>query len=134
MTGKPLVDADRKIWLLEIQDDIRRASELNRETVITCSALKKTYRQQLTAPGAVQLVWVDVPEQVLKKRLESRKDHFLPTSILKSQLAAFEPITDDENVIVVNGNQSIDDVIQELKTKALERYPHLNKPWWRRWI
>jgi gluconokinase len=133
-SSQPLQDEDRRQWLGEIEDDIRWAIDRNRETVMTCSALKKIYRQQLTFPGGVQLVWIDVPEQILRQRLEGRDNHFMPASMLNSQLAAFQAISADENIITVDGSKPIDDVMQELILKALERFPHLNKPWWQRCI
>jgi gluconokinase len=131
-SDRPLQDEDRRQWLGEIEDDMRWAIDRNRETVMTCSALKKIYRQQLTFSGDVQLVWIDVPEQILRQRLEGRDNHFMPPSMLDSQLAAFQAISADENIITVDGSKPIDDVMQELMAKALERFPHLNKPWWRR--
>jgi gluconokinase len=54
LSQKPLQDEDRRQWLLEIEDDIRLAITQNREAVITCSALKASYRRQLTYLGQVQ--------------------------------------------------------------------------------
>jgi gluconokinase len=131
ISHQPLQDEDRHQWLGEIEDDIRSAISKNRETIITCSALKQSYRKQLSLPK-VQLVWIDVPVTVLRQRLKDRPNHFLPPAILESQIKAFEAVSPEENIITVNGNQSIDDVLKELIKKAVERFPHLNKPWWER--
>ena len=76
LSQTPLQDDDRRQWLLEIEADIRRSIERNRETVMTCSALKASYRKQLTSLGRVQLVWLDVPQQELKRRLAKRDHHY----------------------------------------------------------
>jgi gluconokinase len=133
ISQQPLQDEDRRQWLGEIEDDIRWAIDRNRETVITCSALKQSYRQQILLER-VQLVWIDVPAQVLTQRLEGRPDHFMVSSMLDSQIKAFQAISPAENIITVNGDRPIDDVMQELMAKALERFPHLNNPWWGRCI
>jgi gluconate kinase len=59
-------------------------------------------------------------------------NHFMPPSMLNSQLAAFQAISADEKIITVDGSKPIDDVMQELTARVLERFPDLNKPWWQR--
>ena len=129
---KPLQDEDRLPWLLDIEDDIHRAITRNREIVITCSAIKVLYRKQITSLGRVQLVWLDVPRLVLEQRLKKRVEHYMKSEMLDSQIAAFESITSEENVIIVDGDHSIDTVISQLMTKAIQRYPNIVKPWWQR--
>ncbi len=131
ISQQPLQDEDRRQWLGEIEDDIRWAIDRNRETVMTCSALKQSYRQQISLKR-VQLVWIDVSAQVLTQRLKDRPHHFMVSSMLDSQIEAFQAISLSENIITVNGERPIDDVMQELRSKALERFPHLNNPWWER--
>jgi gluconokinase len=127
-----LEDRDRLPWLVEIEDDIRRALGKDRETVITCSALKASHRKQLTSLGRVQLVWLDVPISVLKQRLKERPKHYMGAEMLDSQMAAFEPITSEENAITVDGNFPIDTVVSELMAKVIQRFPRMKKPWWER--
>jgi gluconokinase len=128
----PLEDRDRREWLLAIEQDIRRAVELNRETVLTCSALKVTYRQQLTAPGRVQLVWIEVPTEELKRRLTLRPDHFMKPEMLDSQLATFEALQSDENAIILDGMLTLDGMVEVLMRKAHQQFPSLAKLWWER--
>ncbi len=128
----PLEDDDRREWLLAIEQDIRRAVELNRETVITCSALKVAYRQQLTAPGRVQWVSIEVPPEELKRRLTLRPDHFMKPEMLDSQLAAFEPLQSNENAIMLDGMLTLDRIVEELMKQAQQNFPSLKKLWWER--
>ncbi|MGK7890867.1 MAG: gluconokinase [Leptolyngbyaceae cyanobacterium] len=130
----PLQDQDRHQWLLEIEDDIQRAVDRNRETVITCSALKASYRQQLTSPGRVQLIWLKVPKLELEQRLTKRLNHYMKPEMLQSQLATFEPITPEENVIVLNGLLQPTAMIHELLEKASSLFPAMKKAWWQRYM
>jgi gluconokinase len=132
ISQESLEDRDRLPWLMEIEDDIQRALDKNRETVITCSALKASYRQQLTSLGRVQLVWLDVTVLVLKQRLKARPKHYMEAEMLDSQMAAFEPITPKENAMTVNGNLPIDTVVSELMAEVIQRFPSMEKPWWER--
>jgi gluconokinase len=128
----PLDDSDRKEWLLRIEEDIRRVKLLKSEAVITCSCLKSSYRKQLTSLGQVQLVWISVPEEVLEQRLAFRDNHFMKPEMLDSQLASFEPIRSDENVIVVNGLLKPSEIVVELMRQAVQRFPSLTSSWWQR--
>ncbi|MBM0742016.1 gluconokinase [Phormidium sp. CLA17] len=128
----PLEDSDRRSWLLEIENDTQRAIALKRETVLTCSALKLSYRKQLTAQERVQLVWLNVPEAELERRLSQRANHYMQLEMLRSQIATFEPIQPDENAIIVNGLLSPVEVINELLSIATQLFPNLKKSWWQR--
>lgn len=129
---QPLQDGDRQQWLMELEADICRAILHERETVLTCSALKVTYRNQLTAPGRVQLIWLNVPEEELERRLAQRSHHYMKLDMLHSQIEAFEPLEPEEDAIVVNGFQPPDQVIEELLNKITEKFPALEKDWWQR--
>ncbi len=132
LSKKPLEDEDRRKWLLAIEDDIRRAKNLNSEAVITCSCLKSSYRRRLASLGQVQLVWLSVPEAELAQRLDTRENHFMKSEMLKSQLAAFEPIGSEEHVLVVNGVYAPRQIVDELMGKATQMFPGLNTSWWQR--
>jgi gluconokinase len=134
ITPQPLQEEDRLPWFLAIEDDIRRAIDLNREIVMTCSALKASYREQLTSLGRVQLVWLDVDVLILDQRLKERSGHYMKCEMLSSQIATFEAISPEENVITVDGNLSVDDILSELTTKIFRRFLSMKKPWWERYI
>ena len=129
---QPLADEDRHQWLQEIEEDIQRAITKQRETVITCSALKTTYRDQLTALDRIQLVWLKVPKPELERRLQRRANHYMKADMLNSQLAAFEDITPEENVITVDGRLLPSKIVDELLNQATWLYPGLEKKWWQR--
>jgi gluconokinase len=132
LSQNPLEDEDRRQWLLEIEADIRQAIERNREIVLTCSTLKTSYRKQLTSPGRVQLVWLNVSQLELERRLTQRLNHYMKPEMLYSQIAAFEPISSEEDVITIDGLLSPDEIVHELLRKAIQRFPGLKQPWWQR--
>ncbi len=134
LSQSPLQDEDRHQWLREIEDDIQRAIERNRETVLTCSALKASYRKRLTSPGRVQLVWLNVPPSELEQRLTQRSNHYMKIEMLRSQIATFEPIDPDDDIMTVNGLLAPSEVVDELLDKAIQRFPSMSKSWWQRCI
>ncbi|NER00940.1 MAG: AAA family ATPase [Cyanothece sp. SIO2G6] len=129
---QPLQDEDRHQWLVEIEADIQRAVDRNREIVITCSALKASYREQLIAPGRVQLVWLKVPKRELEQRLARRLSHYMQPEMLESQLTTFEPIHPAENVITVDGLLPPAEIIHELLKHIITLFPNMEKVWWQR--
>ena len=129
---QPLQEEDRLPWLLEIEADIRGAIARNREIVITCSALKASYRTQLISLGRVQLVLLDVDISILEQRLKQRSGHYMKPEMLLSQIATFESISPAENVIIIDGNHPIDAVMDELMTEVIQRFPIMKKSWWER--
>jgi gluconokinase len=102
--GTPLDDADREPWLRGLAAWIAERERAGTSCVLTCSALKRSYRDVLRRGNAsVFFAHVDVPEAVLAERLAQRTDHHMPASLLTSQLATLEPLQDDEPGITVSG-------------------------------
>jgi gluconokinase len=98
--GEPLTDADRLPWLAQIAGWIDREIENGRHGVITCSALKRTYRDRLRRPE-VLFVYLALPRSELERRMATRRGHFMPASLLDSQMAALEPPEADESALRV---------------------------------
>jgi gluconokinase len=90
--GVPLTEDDRRPWL---EDLARRMAGWEAEggAVVACSALRRRHRDLLGAasPGAVRFVFLDAPVEVVRERLARRRGHYMPASLLDSQLAALEP-------------------------------------------
>jgi gluconokinase len=95
--GIPLTDADRAPWLDLI------AAELHRPVVVACSALKRAYRDRLRrdAPD-LTLVYLHGSRELLAERMGGRRGHFMPTTLLDSQLATLEPPMPDEKAVAVD--------------------------------
>lgn len=95
--GTPLTDDDRWPWLEAIGDWLHRHEEEQRSAVATCSALRREYRDVLRERcPQVCFCELDVDHDSLEQRLEHRHDHYMPTSLLDSQLTTWEALEPDE--------------------------------------
>lgn len=104
--GEPLTDADRLPWLRAVAAELAAAPS---GAVVACSALRRRYRDVLRdgAPG-VTFVHLDGSRDVLAARLAARLDHFMPASLLDSQLATLEPLDADEAGVVLDVGETPD--------------------------
>ena len=101
--GIPLADADREPWLDAVAREIDRAAGDDERLVVACSALARRHRRRLGLPHPqVRLVHLDGPPELIRRRLADRVGHFMPVSLLESQLAALEPPEPDEHAITVD--------------------------------
>ena len=102
--GIPLDDDDRAPWLDRLAGWIAEREDAGRSVVLTCSALKRRYRDRLREGNdSVWFVHVDVPEDELARRMAARTGHYMPASLLESQLAALERLGADEPGVTVSG-------------------------------
>ncbi|MEU0536898.1 gluconokinase [Amycolatopsis tolypomycina] len=92
--GTPLTDEDRAPWLAAIAGWIREHQASG--GVVTSSALKRRYRDVLRGGGDVWFAHLHGDRTILAERMKSRSGHFMPVSLLDSQLADLEPLQDDE--------------------------------------
>ena len=104
--GQPLTDIDRGPWLRRVRQWIDQRIAEGRPGIITCSALKRAYRDVLRDPHVV-FVHLTGPRTVLAARLDARHGHFMPAALLDSQLATLEPPADDEQAITVDISGSL---------------------------
>ena len=108
--GQALDDHDRQPWLEAVG---RWLAAHAGGGVMSCSALKRTYRDQLRdhAPD-MAFLQLEGSRELIAKRQASRRGHFMPDSLLGSQLAALEPLEADERGMVIDVGQSVDDIVQ----------------------
>ncbi len=99
-SGQALTDEDRWPWLEKVAEWIDDHAATGQPGIMTCSALKKAYRDRLRRPG-VAFVHLNGTRELLTARLAARRDHYMPSSLLDSQLEALQPLEADENGIVV---------------------------------
>ncbi|WP_042723510.1 gluconokinase [Curtobacterium sp. B18] len=111
--GTPLTDEDRWPWLDVIAAWIRSHLDEGTPGVVTCSALKRSYRDVLRAPGVV-FVHVAGDGALIEDRMSKRSGHFMPTSLLQSQLATLEVPGDDEAHITVAADRTPDEESAEV--------------------
>ena len=96
--GRPLDDTDRWPWLEKIGVAIAGHLEQGRSVVAACSALRRGYREALAKAARCELIFVHltIDQAKLAARIQARRQHFMPVSLLASQLAALEPLAADE--------------------------------------
>lgn len=112
--GIPLTDEDRWPWLDLIGQQIAASLAAGAGIVVTCSALKLIYRERLRAAagGHLYFVYLDGSKELLTKRMGERKGHFMPTSLLESQLRTLEVPTGEPGVVTVGIDDSIDGIVE----------------------
>ncbi|RVW04748.1 gluconokinase [Rhodococcus spongiicola] len=99
-SGQPLTDEDRWPWLERVAQWVQEHTDKGLPGIITCSALRRSYRDLLRGDHVVFVHLVGTREQIAE-RLTTRLDHFMPASLLDTQIAALEPPDPDEDAIVV---------------------------------
>jgi len=101
--GIPLTDEDRAPWLIAIADFIDQARYAGNHTVIACSALKRRYRTVIVGNRPdVRLIYLKGDIELIGRRIAARHEHFMPTSLLRSQFDALEEPGPDEHPVVVS--------------------------------
>ena len=110
-SGRPLTDEDRWPWLAAVAEVVRERSADCGRVVASCSALRRAYRDRLRDDVA-QLFFLHLhaPREVLAFRLGGRRGHFMPQSLLDSQLSTLEPLAADEWGAVLDVSPPVDDV------------------------
>jgi gluconokinase len=122
--GTPLTDADRSDWLAAVAARLGRAHAAGRGLVVSCSALKRSYRDRLRAACPdLRFVHLHGEVDLLRRRLAARTGHYMPAALLDSQLATLERPAVDENAIEIDVGPSSDQVaataLAQLRTPAL---------------
>jgi gluconokinase len=120
-SGLPLSDADREEWLATIARRIAEADRSGTGLVVACSALKRRYRDQLSAAsGRVVYLFLSGDKPTVVERMSRRAGHFMPLSLIDSQFDALEPPQPDERVltlpITLNPDQMLEEADRQLAT------------------
>jgi gluconokinase len=114
-SGQALDDEDRWPWLRTLAAWIGEHEQAGTSVVVTCSALKRSYRDLLRdGHPSVWFACVTVDADVLRERVTKRTGHYMPSSLLESQLATLEPLQDDEPGAPISGAGAPDDVVDGL--------------------
>lgn len=119
--GIPLTDEDRWPWLDRCAGWLRARLAEGHGGVLTCSALKRAYRERLGegTPG-LWFLYLKVPEEVLRARIERRRGHYMPSSLLGSQLATLEPPGPPEPALTVPVEWTVDETVTDIIQRLLE--------------
>jgi gluconokinase len=113
--GIPLDDTDRRGWLLTIQGRIREAAEADQGLILSCSALKRAYRDLLREADS-ELVFIHLAGSctVIANRIQARPGHFMPVSLLESQFRDLEPPGQDERAISLDIETTPDALVEQV--------------------
>ena len=125
-SGTPLTDDDRWGWLAAIGEWIAASQQ---PVVVSCSALKRSYRDQLRTAAVAPLVFIHLTgrPELIRQRMQSRPDHFMPASLLRSQLDALQPLEPDEVGITVDIASPVADIASTCITKLPYLHPLLTQ-------
>ena len=106
--GDPLDDADRAPWLEAVAARMREL----KDGVVACSALRARHRATLRVRDDVRFVFLDAPRPVLGRRLAHRKGHYMPPSLLPSQLGTLER---PDDAVVIEGDSPVATAVQQIR-------------------
>ncbi len=113
--GTPLTDEDRWPWLTVIGERMADALARGEGIVVSCSALKKIYREHLRAATGDRLafVYLEGSRDLLGRRMGARSGHFMPLALLDSQLATLEVPTGEPAVVTVSIDQPVEGIVAD---------------------
>ncbi|MDB5556038.1 MAG: gluconokinase [Rhizobium sp.] len=122
-SGTPLTDADRLPWLNMIADAINGWRARGESGVLTCSALKRCYRDIIRGGHPdVTLVYLRGSHDLIHRRMASRHEHFMPLALLDSQFAALQEPTPDERPLTVDVGGGPAEIVAEIIHQLELRY------------
>lgn len=121
ISGIPLDDADREPWLASVGRWLRDRKAAGTGAVVACSALERRYRDILRSfvPG-IYFLHLTADRSELLERLSARRGHFMPVSLLDSQLAGLEPLRTGEQGIVVHNSRTPAEAVEAAAARLAE--------------
>ncbi|HEU5159108.1 MAG TPA: gluconokinase [Streptosporangiaceae bacterium] len=114
--GTPLSDADRAAWLRRIAAWIDDRVAAGKDGVVTCSALKRAYRDTLRRPE-VAFVYLDGDRDLIARRMAERRGHFFPAALLDSQFRDLEPPGPDERSHTVSIEGEPEETVRRIMSR-----------------
>jgi gluconokinase len=122
-SGTPLTDEDRAGWLQSLAARIREAKDAGKGVVVTCSSLKRAYRDVLRAgarPAPLRFIYLRGSRAVIGERIAARRGHFMPPALLDSQFDALEEPTPEEDAWVCDVSRPSEEIVADLVRRAAE--------------
>lgn len=112
--GRPLTDTQRWPWLADLAAWMTQQAAAGHCTVMACSALRRAHRDALRAgPAHVDFIHLDGPTDLVAARLAARTGHFMPPSLLASQVATLEPLEPDEVGVVLDVRHDPETLVEQ---------------------
>jgi carbohydrate kinase (thermoresistant glucokinase family) len=113
--AEPLNDQDRQLWLDNLAKLIDKQLQMNRSAILSCSALKKAYREQLMRSSqAVHFIYLKGSYELIKERLKQRTDHFMRQELLQSQFDDLEPPAE---VLTLPVDYAPEEIVNQILTR-----------------
>lgn len=110
--GQALTDDDRWPWLDAVGSWLADYSDTG--AIVSCSALRRVYRDRLRERVPTAAFWhLYGPEEVVQRRMDARRDHFMPPSLLRSQYETLEQLESDEYGVTVDLDKSVEALVDE---------------------
>jgi gluconokinase len=109
--GHPLTDVDRRPWLESLRDLIRESLQRNENSVLACSALKRSYRDHLLIDERVKLVYLKGDQDLIQNRLDQRRGHYMDPKLLASQ---FDILEEPGRAVQVDIASSPEEIVQTI--------------------
>lgn len=120
--GTPLTDADRLPWLRKIAEEIDGWRARGESGVLTCSALKRAYRDIIIGNRSdVTLVYLKGSHDLIHRRMAARHEHFMPVALLDSQFATLQEPTPDEHPVTVDVGGRPSEIVGEIVRQLEEQ-------------
>jgi gluconokinase len=113
-SGVALNDLDRKPWLESLQRLVQTGLENDQPAVLACSALKTSYRRMLLLDERVRLVYLKGDYDLIKKRLSSRRDHYMNPALLESQ---FQTLEEPEDGLRIDIQSPPDEIVRVIRAQ-----------------
>lgn len=113
--GTPLTDEDRAGWLARLAAEIGAAAAAGEGLVLSCSALKRRYRDRLRAADpALRFAHLAGARELVAQRMAARAGHYMPLALLESQFATLEALQDDEAGLLLDIRKSPAQLVEEI--------------------
>lgn len=109
--GIPLEDSDRIPWLNTMASFLNSRNEKNKSSILACSALKKNYRDILRVSSNILFVYLKGEESLIIDRHTTREGHFMPTSLVTSQLNTLE---EPKNALYISIDKSVEEIVSTI--------------------
>ena len=115
-SGTPLTDEDRWPWLDRLGQVMNEAVAESGRAVLACSALRRVYRERLTegSEAAPLFIHLTGPRELIHSRMAARRDHYMPTALLDSQIATLEDLAPVENAMTIQINDTADQIVERI--------------------
>lgn len=124
-SGHALTDEDRWPWLDRVGARLAEGENSGRGAVIACSALRRAYRERLRASAgpSLRFVYLEATPEAMRARVGSRKDHYMPASLVDSQFATLEPPRGEADVITLAADAKLPDAALALLPALAAKSP-----------